>query len=62
MDLVVQSVPDLSRISPERVVLGGDGSLTDTQVRCMCEHIRRDTEFGDVVSSRQFRTTVLIDL
>ena len=61
-DLVEQIVSYLPKCAPESFILGSKESLTYTQVRRMCERIRRDTGFEETISPRRFRTTVLTDL
>ena len=62
IDLVAQIIPLLPQCEPESFILGGADPLTYTQVRRMCERIRRDTGFEETISPRRFRTTVLTDL
>ena len=46
----------------EEFVIGGRRPLSYTQVRRMCERIRRDTGFEDRITPIRFRTTVLTDI
>ena len=62
IDLVAQAIPYFRRGAPEDFVVGGPKPLTCTQVRRMCQRIRRDTGFEESVTPRRFRTTVLTDL
>ena len=62
VDLVAQIIPLLPQCELENFILGGAEPLTYTQVRRMCERIRRDTGFEETISPRRFRTTVLTDL
>lgn len=43
-------------------LIGGDTPLSYTQVRKMCNRIKRDTGFDDNITPIRFRTTVLTDL
>ncbi|MDO4549422.1 MAG: site-specific integrase, partial [Clostridia bacterium] len=47
---------------PDEFVIGGDKPFSYTQVRKMCERIRRDTGFDDKITPIRFRTTVLTDI
>ena len=62
IDLVPQIACYLEAGRPEDFVLGGEAPLSYTQVRRMCERIRRDTGFEESIAPRRFRTTVLTDL
>ena len=62
IDLVPQIVCYLEVGRPEDFVLGGEEPLSYTQVRRMCERIRRDTGFEESIAPIRFRTTVLTDL
>lgn len=62
IDLVPHIVCHLERGAPEDFVLGGREPLSYTQVRRMCERIRKDTGFEEAITPRRFRTTVLTDL
>jgi len=46
----------------ELFVLGGDKPYSYTQVRKMCDRIRRDTNFDEKITPSRFRTTVLTDM
>lgn len=43
-------------------LFGGDHPLSYTQVRKMCQRIKRDTGFSENITPIRFRTTVLTDL
>lgn len=43
-------------------LFGGDKPLSYTQVRKMCQRIKRDTGFSENITPIRFRTTVLTDL
>ena len=62
IDLVPQIACYLEAGRPEDFVLGGEAPLSYTQVRRMCERIRRDTGFEESIVPIRFRTTVLTDL
>lgn len=47
---------------PDEFVIGGEKPFSYTQVRRMCERIRRDTGFQDRITPIRFRTTVLTDI
>lgn len=47
---------------PDEFVIGGEKPFSYTQVRRMCERIRRDTGFEDKITPIRFRTTVLTDI
>lgn len=48
--------------SADDFVLGGEKPLTYTQIRRMCERIRRDTEFTERITPIRFWTTALPDI
>ncbi len=48
--------------APDAFLFGGDTPLSYTQVRKMCERIRKDTGFSEKVTPIRFRTTVLTDI
>lgn len=52
----------LPLLSGGNFLFGGDHPLTYTQVRKMCERIKRDTGFTENITPIRFRTTVLSDL
>ena len=56
------AIPYLPPLEPGQFLLGGSKPLTYTQVRKMCERIKKDTGFSENITSRRFRTTVLTDL
>ena len=62
LDLAPQAVRYLEAGRPEDFILGGKAPLSYTQVRRMCERIRRDTGFEESIAPIRFRTTVLTDL
>jgi len=62
LDLVEQIIPYLPNTPADAFILGGKDPLSYTQVRRMCERIRRETEFDEPISPIRFRTTVLTDL
>ncbi|MDD3335716.1 MAG: tyrosine-type recombinase/integrase [Eubacteriales bacterium] len=47
---------------PDEFVVGGEKPFSYTQVRRMCERIRKDTGFEDKITPIRFRTTVLTDI
>ena len=47
---------------PGEFIIGGEKPFSYTQVRRMCERIRRDTGFQDRITPIRFRTTVLTDI
>jgi integrase len=56
------ALPSLLTASTGRFLFGGDKPLTYTQVRRMCNRIKRDTGFSENITPIRFRTTVLTDL
>ena len=62
LDLVEQIMPYLPNTPENEFVLGGQSPLSYTQVRRMCERIRREIGFDEPISPIRFRTTVLTDL
>lgn len=62
LDLVEQIISYLPDTPAEEFVLGGKEPLSYTQVRRMCERIRREIGFDEPISPIRFRTTVLTDL
>lgn len=56
------AVPHLPQIKDGEFVFGGAKPLTYTQVRKMCDRIKRDTGFEENITPIRFRTTVLTDL
>ena len=62
LDLVAQIIPYLPDTPADEFVLGGKEPLSYTQVRRMCERIRREIGFDEPISPIRFRTTVLTDL
>lgn len=62
LDLVEQVIPYLPDTPDDEFVLGGKEPLSYTQVRRMCERIRKEIGFDEPISPIRFRTTVLTDL
>lgn len=56
------AVPYLPQTKPGEFVFGGKRPLSYTQVRKMCNRIKRDTGFTENITPIRFRTTVLTDL
>ena len=56
------ALPHLLRDPEGRFLFGGDSPLSYTQVRRMCERIKKDTAFSENITPIRFRTTVLTDL
>ncbi len=56
------AVPHLPQVKDGEFVFGGAKPLTYTQVRKMCDRIKRDTGFEENITPIRFRTTVLTDL
>ena len=56
------ALPHLLRDPEGRFLFGGDSPLSYTQVRRMCERIKKDIAFGENITPIRFRTTVLTDL
>ncbi|MBD5118618.1 MAG: tyrosine-type recombinase/integrase [Clostridiales bacterium] len=56
------AVPHLPTVKDGEFVFGGTKPLTYTQVRKMCDRIKRDTGFTENITPIRFRTTVLTDL
>ena len=54
--------PYLPTVKEGEFVFGGTKPLTYTQVRKMCDRIKRDTGFEENITPIRFRTTVLTDL
>lgn len=52
----------LDKVSPDEFIFGGSAPLSYTQVRRMCNRIKRDTGFTENITPIRFRTTVLTDL
>ena len=48
--------------SDSEFIFGGETPVTYTQVRRMCERIKRDTGFDENITPIRFRTTVLTDI
>lgn len=62
IDLVPQVVEYLGSGDLDEYIIGGLQPMSYTMVRRMCERIRKQTGFDEVVSPRRFRTTVLTDI
>lgn len=56
------ALPHLPGGSRSGFLFGGDKPLSYTQVRKMCQRIKRDTGFTENITPIRFRTTVLTDL
>lgn len=56
------AVPHLLQTREGEFVFGGKKPLSYTQVRRMCDRIKRDTGFTENITPIRFRTTVLTDL
>jgi len=56
------AVPHLPQVAEHEFVFGGTKPLSYTQVRKMCDRIRRDIGFTENITPIRFRTTVLTDL
>ena len=56
------AVPHLPQVAESEFVFGGNKPLSYTQVRKMCDRIKRDTGFTENITPIRFRTTVLTDL
>lgn len=56
------ALPHLSAVPAGKFIFGGDTPFSYTQVRRMCERIKRDTGFKANITPIRFRTTVLTDL
>lgn len=56
------AVPHLPSRVEGKFLFGGDKPLSYTQVRKMCDRIKKDTGFSENITPIRFRTTVLTDL
>ena len=56
------AVPYLLQVKAGEFVFGGKSPLSYTQVRRMCDRIKRDIDFDENITPIRFRTTVLTDL
>lgn len=56
------AIPHLPQVRDGEFVFGGKKPLSYTQVRRMCDRIKRDTGFTENITPIRFRTTVLTDL
>lgn len=56
------AIPHLPMVNEGEFVFGGTKPLTYTQVRKMCDRIKRDMGFTENITPIRFRTTVLTDL
>ena len=56
------ALPHLPGGSKSGFLFGGEKPLSYTQVRKMCQRIKRDTGFTENITPIPFRTTVLTDL
>ena len=62
IDLHTIALNHLVRGKDSDFVIGGDKPLSYTQVRRMCERIRKDLDFDDKITPIRFRTTILTDI
>lgn len=62
LDLVPQIIQYLEKGAREMFVLGAREPLTYTQLRRMCQRIKRETGFEETITPRRFRATVLTDI
>ncbi len=60
--IVPSALPYLLDTPADKFVFGGDRPLSYTQVRKMCNRIKRDTGFPENITPIRFRTTVLTGL
>ena len=56
------AVPYLPQVQDGEFVFGGKKPLSYTQVRKMCDRIKKDISFSENITPIRFRTTVLTDL
>lgn len=56
------ALPYLFSVPKGSFLLGGDSPLSYTQVRRMCERIKKDIGFNENITPIRFRTTVLTDI
>ena len=56
------ALPHILPTANDKFVLGGDNPLSYTQVRRMCDRIKKDIDFNENITPIRFRTTVLTDL
>lgn len=56
------ALPYIVETPADKFIFGGDKPFSYTQVRKMCDRIRRDTGFSENITPIRFRTTVLTDL
>ena len=56
------ALPYIVETPADKFIFGGDKPLSYTQVRKMCDRIKRDTGFSENITPIRFRTTVLTDL
>ena len=56
------ALPYIVETPADKFIFGGDKPLSYTQVRKMCDRIKRDTGFSENITPLRFRTTVLTDL
>jgi len=56
------AVPYLTRGRDNDFLFGGSSPLSYTQVRRMCDRIRKNTGFSESITPIRFRTTVLTDI
>ena len=56
------ALPCICKSAAGEFLFGGDAPLSYTQVRRMCDRIKRDIGFAENITPIRFRTTVLTDL
>jgi len=62
ISLSALAIPHLPQVWDGEFIFGGKTPLSYTQVRCMCDRIKRDTGFEENITPIRFCTTVLNDL
>ena len=55
------ALPHILAASDNKFLLSGDHPLSYTQVRRMCERIKKDIDFDENITPIRFRTTILTD-
>ena len=56
------AIPYLTRGRDNDFLFGGSSPLSYTQVRRMCDRIKKDTNFSENITPIRFRTTILTDI
>lgn len=56
------ALPYLTQGKASDFVFGGKNPLSYTQLRKMCQRIKRDTGFSEDITPRRFRCTLLTDI